>query len=209
MITLYHCADARSFRVLWALEELGLDYRLEMLPFPPRVRAREYLDINPLGTIPLFLDGNTRMTESSAICHYLAVRHGDWLAVADDDPAYGSYLNWLFFGEQHRDTDFYYRDELERFHREGTLNELDLAFSRDQEEKVYVQDRMLTRAADLWSWIQRGAHVYVCGDAARMARDVDLALRRIVAEQGRLSPSAADAYVTALAAERRYVRDVY
>ncbi|MEZ5211954.1 molybdopterin-dependent oxidoreductase [Gordonia sp. (in: high G+C Gram-positive bacteria)] len=117
--------------------------------------------------------------------------------------------NWLFFGEQHRDTDFYYRDELERFHREGTLNELDLAFSRDQEEKVYVQDRMLTRAADLWSWIQRGAHVYVCGDAARMARDVDLALRRIVAEQGRLSPSAADAYVTALAAERRYVRDVY
>lgn len=117
--------------------------------------------------------------------------------------------NWLLFGEQHRATDFYYRDELERFRDDGLLTRLDTAFSRDQDRKIYVQDLLLTQAAELWAWLQRGAHVYVCGDAGRMARDVDDTLRRIVAEQGRLSPSAADAYVTALAAERRYVRDVY
>ena len=76
MITLYHCAGARSFRALWALEELGLRYELKMLPFPPRVRAPGYLAINPLGTIPFLIDGETRMTESAAICHYLAMRHG-------------------------------------------------------------------------------------------------------------------------------------
>lgn len=100
MITLYHCANARSFRALWALEELGLDYDLRMLPFPPRFLARDYLEINPLGTIPYLIDGETRMTESSAICLYLAERYrGDHLTVARDDPAYGGYLNGLFFGE--------------------------------------------------------------------------------------------------------------
>lgn len=99
-ITLYHCASARSFRVLWALEELGLPYSLELLPFPPRVHARDYLQINPLGTIPYFVDGDTRMTESCAICHYLAVRYGPTsLAVQSDEPAFGAYLNWLVFGE--------------------------------------------------------------------------------------------------------------
>lgn len=97
---LYHCASARSFRPLWMLEEMGLPYELKMLPFPPRVLARDYLDINPLGTIPLLIDGETRMTESSAICHYLATRHGPSnLAVAVDEPDYGSYLNWISFGE--------------------------------------------------------------------------------------------------------------
>lgn len=100
MITLYHCADARSFRALWALEEIGLDYRLEMLPFPPRALQRQYLEINPLGTIPFMIDGETRMTESSAICHYLAERYGGAdLKVAPHEPAYGAYLNGLFFGE--------------------------------------------------------------------------------------------------------------
>ena len=117
--------------------------------------------------------------------------------------------NWLFFGERHRETGFYYRGELESLRADGVLTRLDLAFSRDQPEKVYVQDLMLSRAPDIWSWIRRGAHVYVCGDAGAMARDVDTALRQIVAEQGRLAPASADAYVTALAAERRYVRDVY
>ena len=99
-ITLYHCAGARSFRALWALEELGLAYELKMLPFPPRVHAPEYLAINPLGTIPLLIDGETRMTESAAICHYLATRHGPSpLAVGADEPDYGAYLNWLHFGE--------------------------------------------------------------------------------------------------------------
>ncbi len=100
MVTLYHCENARSFRVLWALEEVGLDYELKMLPFPPRFLARDYLEINPLGTIPYFIDGDTRMTELAAICQYLAERHGKAdLKVAPDDPAYGSYLNGLFFGE--------------------------------------------------------------------------------------------------------------
>jgi glutathione S-transferase len=100
MITLYHCAAARSFRPLWMLEEQGLSYELKMLPFPPRVLAKEYLALNPLGTIPLMIDGETRMTESSAICHYLGTRYGPTpLVVGIDEAAYGSYLNWLHFGE--------------------------------------------------------------------------------------------------------------
>lgn len=96
MYTLYHCAGARSFRPLWALEEIGASYELKMLPFPPRVFAKDYLAINPLGTIPLFIDGETRMTESAAICEYLAERHPEaGLRIAPAEPAYGAYLNWL------------------------------------------------------------------------------------------------------------------
>jgi glutathione S-transferase len=100
MIELYHCADARSFRALWALEELGLEYKLHLLPFPPRVREPSYLDVNPLGTIPLLVDGETRMTESAAIVQYLATRGGpNELVVTPDSPDYGAWLNWLHFGE--------------------------------------------------------------------------------------------------------------
>ena len=100
MITLYHCVAARSFRPLWALEELGLAYELKMLPFPPRALDRSYLSVNPLGTVPGFFDGEIRMTESSAICQYLAARHGDGrFELAPSDPEYGAYLNWLHFGE--------------------------------------------------------------------------------------------------------------
>ncbi len=100
MLTLWHCDDARSFRALWSLEELGLDYRLEMLPFPPRVFQKDYLGENPLGTIPLLIDGATRMTESAAIPHYLSTVHGAGrLARAPGDPDYGAYLNWLHHGE--------------------------------------------------------------------------------------------------------------
>jgi glutathione S-transferase len=100
MITLYHCAAARSFRPLWMLEELGLPYALKMLPCPPRVFAKEYLGLNPLGTIPLLLDGDTRMTESAAIAQYLVTRYGPTpLAVDVDEPDFGAYLNWLHFGE--------------------------------------------------------------------------------------------------------------
>jgi glutathione S-transferase len=100
MITLYHCARARSFRPLWALEELGLPYKLKMLPFPPRVHAKDYLAMNPLGTIPLMLDGTTRMTESAAIAQYLVTRYGPTpLAVGVDEPDFGAFLNWLHFGE--------------------------------------------------------------------------------------------------------------
>lgn len=100
MLTLYHCADARSFRPLWALEELELPYELKMLPFPPRALAREYLEENPLGTIPLLVDGETRMTESAAMIDYIARRHGGGrLAVAPDEAGFGAYLNGLSYGE--------------------------------------------------------------------------------------------------------------
>ncbi|TAL28801.1 MAG: glutathione S-transferase family protein [Phenylobacterium sp.] len=100
MIELWHCPDARSFRPLWALEEMGLPYQLHLLPFPPRVREPGYLEINPLGTIPALKDGDTFMSESAAIVQYLCTRHGPSdLAVAVDDPAYGAWLNWLHFGE--------------------------------------------------------------------------------------------------------------
>jgi glutathione S-transferase len=100
MITLYHCAAARSFRPLWTLEELGLSYDLKMLPFPPRVLAKDYLALNPLGTIPLLLDGATRMTESAAIAQYLVTRYGPTpLSVGTEEPDFGAFLNWLHFGE--------------------------------------------------------------------------------------------------------------
>src|ERR1700710_2866823 len=100
MITLYHCNAARSFRPLWMLEELGLAYDLKMLPFPPRVFAKDYLAINPLGTIPYMIDGETRMSESSGICHYLGTRYGPTpLVVNDHEPAYGAFLNWMYFSD--------------------------------------------------------------------------------------------------------------
>lgn len=99
-ITLYHCADARSLRPLWCLEEMGLDYELVNLPFPPRVFAKEYKDINPLGTIPFLVDGDTKMSESSGICYYLTQRYGPTdLALGVDHPEYGSFLNWLYFSD--------------------------------------------------------------------------------------------------------------
>lgn len=100
MIELYHCVDARSFRVLWALEEMGLEYRLHLLPFPPRLLHPAYLEINPLGTVPLFVDGAVRMTESAAIPHYLAARYGPTrLAVGPGEPDYGLWLDWQHRGE--------------------------------------------------------------------------------------------------------------
>jgi NADPH-dependent sulfite reductase flavoprotein alpha-component len=117
--------------------------------------------------------------------------------------------NWLFFGERHEASEFYYRDELDAFRRSGVLTRLDTAFSRDGSTKLYVQDRMRESAAELWKWIADGAHLYVCGDAARMARDVDEALRGIVAEHGGRSPKSAVTYLSAMSAEGRYVRDVY
>ncbi|MFE6186693.1 molybdopterin-dependent oxidoreductase [Streptomyces sp. NPDC056465] len=117
--------------------------------------------------------------------------------------------NWLFFGEQRRASDFYYEEELAALRSEGTLTRLDTAFSRDQRAKVYVQDRMREHGAQLWSWLQDGAHFYVCGDASRMAKDVDRTLREIAVAHGGLQEDAAAAYVKQLAADKRYVRDVY
>jgi glutathione S-transferase len=100
MIELWHCPDTRSFRVLWALEELRIPYELHLLPFPPRARAPDYLQVNPLGTIPSIRDDDTFMTESAAIVQYLATRYApNELLVPLNDSAYGAWLNWLHFGE--------------------------------------------------------------------------------------------------------------
>jgi sulfite reductase (NADPH) flavoprotein alpha-component len=117
--------------------------------------------------------------------------------------------NWLFFGDQRREHDFLYREELEKWLLDGVLTRLDVAFSRDQQEKIYVQTRLLERGREVWAWLQEGGHFYVCGDAKRMAKDVDSALKQIVAEHGNMSPEAASAYVAELAKSKRYARDVY
>jgi sulfite reductase (NADPH) flavoprotein alpha-component len=117
--------------------------------------------------------------------------------------------NWLFFGEQRAATDFYYGDELDTMRSKGLLTRLDLAFSRDQGEKIYVQDRMREHGAELWAWLEAGAHFYVCGDASRMAKDVDAALKAVVASHGGMSDEKAQEYVSGLARDKRYVRDVY
>ena len=117
--------------------------------------------------------------------------------------------NWLFFGDQKRSTDFLYEEEWQEMLAKNQLTRLDTAFSRDQLLKIYVQDRMRENAAELWSWIQGGAHFYVCGDAKRMAKDVDTALHNIVAAQGGMSVDQAADYVKQMKKEKRYQRDVY
>ncbi|WP_197416159.1 bifunctional nitrate reductase/sulfite reductase flavoprotein subunit alpha [Mycobacterium sp. GA-1199] len=117
--------------------------------------------------------------------------------------------NWLFFGEQHRAQNYYYRDDFEDMARDGLLDRLDLAFSRDQASRVYVQHRMLEQGAELWRWLDDGAHFYVCGDATRMAKDVDAALTTIIERHGGMSHDQAHDYKRELVAAKRYVRDVY
>lgn len=121
----------------------------------------------------------------------------------------GTGKNWLFFGDQKAETDFLYREELETYRAEGVLQELSVAFSRDQAEKIYVQHRMLERAADLYAWLEAGAFFYVCGDASRMAKDVDTALHKVVETAGGKSPEEAAAYVEELKKSKRYRKDVY
>jgi sulfite reductase (NADPH) flavoprotein alpha-component len=117
--------------------------------------------------------------------------------------------NWLFFGDQRGRLDFLYEREMKGYLADGTLTRLDTAFSRDGDHKLYVQHRMIEHAAELWGWLKAGAHFYVCGDAKRMAADVDQTLRAIVAEQGGMGGADADAYVTEMGKAGRYQRDVY
>ncbi len=117
--------------------------------------------------------------------------------------------NWLFFGDQHRATDFLYGEEWTAWQAAGKLARLDTAFSRDQLLKVYVQDRMRENAAELWAWLKGGAYFYVCGDAKRMAKDVDTALFDIIAQQGGMDAAAATEFIKQLKKEKRYQRDVY
>lgn len=117
--------------------------------------------------------------------------------------------NWLFFGDQHRAEDFIYEDELDGLSRDGVLSRLDLAFSRDQTEKIYVQHRMRENGKELYGWLEEGGYFYVCGDATRMAKDVDSALHDIIAEHGGRSADQAEDYVADLKRSKRYLRDVY
>jgi sulfite reductase (NADPH) flavoprotein alpha-component len=117
--------------------------------------------------------------------------------------------NWLFFGEQRCPADFLYRDELEAMRKEGLLTRLDTAFSRDQPEKIYVQHRMRQHAHDLFAWLEEGAYFYVCGDASRMAKDVDATLQEIIQTAGARTPVQAADDVLQLRQQNRYLRDVY
>ncbi|WLI04206.1 bifunctional nitrate reductase/sulfite reductase flavoprotein subunit alpha [Pseudomonas sp. FP597] len=117
--------------------------------------------------------------------------------------------NWLFFGEQHAASDFYYQDELQGMQRDGLLTHLSLAFSRDQAQKIYVQDRIREQGAELWRWLQDGARLYICGDASHMAKDVDQALRQVAQTHGGLGAESAIEYWRQLSEQKRYLRDVY
>ena len=117
--------------------------------------------------------------------------------------------NWLFFGDRSQKTDYLYGKEWETYRKDGILNELDLAWSRDQSEKVYVQHKMLEKGAELWKWLQDGAVFYVCGDASRMAKDVDQALRTIAQQHGSMNEEEATIWIKALQKEKRYLKDVY
>ena len=118
--------------------------------------------------------------------------------------------NWLFFGSQHQHCNYFYKDELDAMKCDGILSRLDCAWSRDQAGKAYVQHRMLENAAEIWKWLEsEGAHFFVCGDARRMAKDVDAALRKIVQEQGGKSEDQTNEYIEKLKSDKRYKRDVY
>ena len=125
----------------------------------------------------------------------------------DNDGAGGK--NWLFFGNPHFTEDFLYQVEWQRYVKDGLLTHIDLAWSRDQANKVYVQDKLREKGAEVWQWIQEGAHIYVCGDANRMAKDVDRALVELVAEHGAMDAESADEFLSELRLARRYQRDVY
>jgi sulfite reductase (NADPH) flavoprotein alpha-component len=117
--------------------------------------------------------------------------------------------NWLFFGNPHFTQDFLYQVEWQKYVKSGLLTKIDLAFSRDQANKIYVQDKLKAKGAEVWQWLQDGAHFYVCGDANRMAKDVHDALVNIVVEHGGKNAEEAEEYVNELRRAKRYQRDVY
>jgi glutathione S-transferase len=175
MIELYHCHNARSFRALWALEELDLPYKLHMLPFPPRMLQPEYLQQNPLGTIPLLVDGNTRMTESAAIPHYLATRYGPTpLAVSPEEPDYGLWLDWMHRSEA---TLTFPQTIVLRYTRlEPAERRLHQA-ADDYTQWFFSRLRHLTRALSNCEWLcaDRFTTADVCtGFALMLAKDLGL-----------------------------------
>lgn len=165
--------------------------------------------------IPVFIQKNPRF-RPPAVSDVPAIMVGPGTGIApfrgflQERKASGAKgKNWLIFGEQREDSDFYFRDELEAFQSEGVLNRLDTAFSRDQADKIYVQHRMIQHGAELWSWLREGACFYVCGDAAQMAKEVEAALVTILQQHGGMSTDEAEDYVKEMSLNKRYCRDIY
>lgn len=167
------------------------------------------------GTMPIFLHANAnfRLPEDAS-APVIMVGPGTGIApfrafLEERQASGASGANWLFFGEQRRALDFLYKDQLEGMHKDGVLTRLDTAFSRDQAKKVYVQDRMQEHAAELYAWLERGAYFYVCGDATRMAKDVELALLDAIARGSNGTLDHAAEYLAGMKKAKRYQRDVY
>jgi sulfite reductase (NADPH) flavoprotein alpha-component len=171
--------------------------------------------VRPGDTVPVFIESNENFrlpTDLSTPIIMIGPGTGvaPFRAFLQEREAHGaSGRNWLFFGDRHFHTDFLYQTDWQGWLKTGLLTRMDVAFSRDQAEKVYVQHRLRERAAELYAWLQDGAHVYVCGDATAMAADVHAALRDIVASEGKLGAEAAEDYLRDLARSRRYQRDIY
>lgn len=185
-------------------------------------RARQGLasghmgDRAPVGsTFPIFLHANAAFrlpedTNAPVIMIGPGTGIAPFRAFLEERQATGqSGDNWLFFGEQRRSLDYLYQEQFEDMHRDGLLTRLDTAFSRDQAKKVYVQDRMQENAAELFAWLERGAYFYVCGDATRMAKDVETALLDAIAKGANATPDHANEYLAMMKKQKRYQRDVY
>ncbi len=173
-------------------------------------------DRAPVGmTFPIFLHGNANFRlpeETTAPVIMIGPGTGiaPFRAFLEERQATGQTGdNWLFFGEQRRALDYLYQDQFEAMHRDGLLTRLDTAFSRDQAKKVYVQDRMAENAEEVYRWLERGAYFYVCGDATRMAKDVELALLDAIARGSNGTLDHANEYLAAMKKQKRYQRDVY
>ena len=171
--------------------------RADNLEVPLFVQSNKYFRVPQHGDVPMIMIGpGTGVAPFRGFLHERRAR-GD------------TGKNWLFFGEQHAASDFYYRDELTAMQHDGLLTNLSLAFSRDQAQKIYVQDRIREQGAELWRWLEEGAQLYVCGDASRMARDVEQALRDVARQHGGMSEEKAAEHIRRLAEQKRYLRDVY
>lgn len=200
MIKLYHCHSSRSFRALWTLEEMGLPYELEMLPFPPRVHAKWYLEINPTGTIPLLIDGDVRMTEGAAICQYLPVHYGPSdLAVRPDEKGYADWLEWLHYSES---TLTYPLSVSLRYSYLAPEEQRQPAVAEDHKAKF------LGRLKVLGSRLE--THDYVAADRFTSA-DIAIAFNFILADFMKLSgeyPASVAAYWERLKARPAYARAI-
>ena len=168
----------------------------------------------PSSTLPVYIQANPHFSLPGDDTPIIMIGAGTGVApfrafVQEREARGAAGRSWLFFGERNFRTDFLYQTEWQRFLKDGALTRMDVAFSRDRPQKTYVQHKMQDRACEIFAWLNEGAHVYVCGDAARLAPDVHAALIEIVAAQGGLGREGADDYVRRLQREGRYQRDVY